>query len=218
MEPKYFKAIASETKQSLDCFSFPHDFYRRNLELNLNVNFHEIMKPTNFKCIAISSLSGLVLISSLSAMAPKPAYADLFEDLKNTANQIDGQIKNAKDLHGSVVSAVGNLSELSKSLGLSPQAQSTDLLDIYSSWYGSITASDKEVVKALITEYAEDKELSFSTFNKSASYTDMSPLAQSQARSIFFKFKEVTVNATPIKNKFLAFAFCLSDGLKQCSK
>jgi hypothetical protein len=105
---------------------------------------------------------------------------------------------------------------LARSLGLAPQAPSTDIFDIYSSWYKSLSPSEKEVVNALLTEYAEDKQLSFATFNKSASYATLSPNAKSKANVIFFKFKEITVVTAPIKDRFLAFAFCLSGESANC--
>jgi hypothetical protein len=173
------------------------------------------MKSTKFKSVTFSLLSSLTLLG-ISFTAVESARADLFGDLQRGVRQVNETVDGGRDLHRSVVGGVDNLGNLARSLGLAPQAPSTDIFDIYSSWYKSISPSEREVVNALLTEYAEDKQLSFSTFNKSASYAALSPSAKSKANVIFFKFKEISVVTAPIKDRFLAFAFCLSSESTNC--
>jgi hypothetical protein len=174
------------------------------------------MKSIKFKSATLSLLSSLTLLGISSTATTEPAHADLFSDLKRNVEWVNGTLDNATELHGSVVRGMNNLGNLARSLGLSPQAPSSDIFDIYSSWYKSMSPCDREVVKALLTEYAEEKQLSFSTFNKSADYTALSPLAKSKASAIFFKFKEISTFAAPVKDRFLAFAFCLNTESKHC--
>jgi hypothetical protein len=174
------------------------------------------MKLIKFKSVAFLLGSSLTLLGISLTTIAESARADFFDNLKSNVDLVNGTINKGVDIHKSVVGGIDNLGNLARSLGLSPQAPSTDIFDIYSSWYKSMSPSEKEVVKALLTEYAEDKQLSFSTFNKSADYAALSPSAKSKASVLFFKFKEVTVVVTPIKDRFLAFAFCLSSNSTHC--
>ncbi len=170
----------------------------------------------NLKHLAVSILSGLTLVSASFATAIPPAHADFFSDIQNTINSVNGAVTGAKDVHGATTSALTNLGGLGSLLGIGPSAPSTDIFDIYGSWYGSMSPSEKEVVKVLISEYAEDRQPSFSEFKKTPEYSSLSTSAKSTASAIFFKFKEVSVNAAPVKDKFLAFAFCLGGGSTKC--
>jgi hypothetical protein len=174
------------------------------------------MPSIKFKSVTLSLLSSLTLLGISFTAIAESARADLFGDLQGGVHQVNETINTGRDIHKSVVGGIDNLGNLARSLGLAPQAPSTDIFDIYSSWYKSISPSEKEVVNALLTEYAEDKQLSFATFNKSVSYAGLSPMAKSKANVIFFKFKEISVVTAPIKDRFLAFAFCLSSGSTSC--
>lgn len=166
------------------------------------------MKSTNLQHITISLLSGLALISISLNTAVKPAQAGLFDDIRIIVGDATKTVETIKDIHASVT-------HLSKLLGLS-NTKSTDLLDIYSDWFKSMSTSEKDTIKIFLNEYAEDKQLSFSTFKSSPEYAALSPQAKSAATAIFFKFKEVTNAAVPVKDRFLAFAFCLSGGSTKC--
>jgi hypothetical protein len=174
------------------------------------------MKSIKVKFVTLSLLSSLTLLGISFTAIAESARADFFGDLQRGVRQVNETIDTGRDIHKSTVGGIDNLGHLARSLGLAPQAPSTDIFDIYSSWYKSISPAEKEVVNALLTEYAEDKQLSFSTFNKSASYAALSPSAKSKANVIFFKFKEITVVTAPIKDRFLAFAFCLSSESTSC--
>jgi hypothetical protein len=173
------------------------------------------MQSSKFKFVTLSFLSSLTLLG-ISFTAAESARAGIFGDLQRGIDRVNETIDSARDMHKSVVGGITNLGHLARSLGLAPQPASTDIFDIYSIWYKSISPSEREVVKALLTEYAEDKQLSFATFNKSAGYAALSPSAKSQANVIFFKFKEISVVTAPIKDRFLAFAFCLSNESASC--
>jgi hypothetical protein len=175
-----------------------------------------IMQLIKFKSVTFSILSSLTLLGLSFTTIAESARADLFGDLQRGVDRVNETINTGRELHKSVVGGVENLGHLARSLGLAPQAPSTDIFDIYSSWYKSISPSEKEVVNALLTEYAEDKQLSFSTFNKSVGYAGLSSSAKSKANVIFFKFKEISVVTAPIKDRFLAFAFCLSSESTRC--
>jgi hypothetical protein len=169
----------------------------------------------NFTKCTAPVLSGLVLIS-LSLSAVRPAQAGFLDGITDAIRGVNNTINDTRDTHQNLTGTVNNLSGLASSLGIGPRAPSTDLFDIYSSWYGAMSPSEKEVVKALVSEFAEDKQLSFAEFKKSPEYGSLSSQAKSTAAAIFFKFKEVSTAALPVKDKFLAFAFCLSGGSTKC--
>jgi hypothetical protein len=173
------------------------------------------MKLFNFKNRTTPFLSGLVLIS-LSLSAVRPAQAGFLDGIGDAIRGVNNTIDGVKDTHRNVTGTVSNLNDLGVSLGLRPGAPSTDLFDIFGSWYGAMSPSEKEVVKALVTEFAEDKQLSFSEFKKTSEYGSLTAPAKAAASAIFFKFKEVSTAAVPVKDKFLAFAFCLSGGSTKC--
>jgi hypothetical protein len=170
----------------------------------------------NLKNLTVSILSGVTLASASFATAIPPARADFFSDIQNTINSVNGAVSGARDVHGATTNALTNLGGLGSLLGIGPSAPSTDIFDIYGSWYGAMSPSEKEVVKVLVSDYAEDKQMSFSEFKKSPEYGSLSAQAKSTASAIFFKFKEVSASAAPVKDKFLAFAFCLGGGSTKC--
>jgi hypothetical protein len=107
------------------------------------------------------------------------------------------------------------LGDLGNTLGIG-LAKDKDIFDTYSRWYGSVDSVEKKVIKALISDYADEKQLSFDGFKKSPQYAALSSKAKSQASAIFFKFKDITAETDKQKNKFLAFAFCLGGGSTNC--
>jgi hypothetical protein len=173
------------------------------------------MKLINIKSCTTSFLSGLVLIS-LSLAAVRPAHAGFLDGITDAIRGVNNTVDGVKDTHSNLTGTARNIGSLGTLLGIGPSAPSTDLFDIYGSWYGAMSPSEKEVVKALVNEFAEDKQLSFAEFKKSPEYGTLSSQAKSSASALFFKFKEVSAAAAPVKDKFLAFAFCLSGGSTKC--
>jgi hypothetical protein len=177
------------------------------------------MKLTNNQIRTASIISSLALATvSLTALV-RPAQAgpfDFLNGINSTINQVNGTVNGVREVHGNTNSTLNNLGGLGTLLGIGPSAPSNDIRDIYASWYETMSPSEKEVVKALITEFAEDKILGFSNFKKTPEYSRLSSQAKSSASSIFFKFKEVSTAAQPQKDSFLAFAFCVNGGAKKC--
>ncbi len=177
------------------------------------------MKLTNNKIRTTSFLSGLALVAVSSAAIVRPAQANPFDFLNginNTINQVNGTVNGVRDVHSNTNSTLNNIGGLGNLLGIGPSAPSNDIRDIYASWYSTMSPSEREVVKVLVTEYAEDKVLGFSDFKKTPEYSRLSTSAKSTASAIFFKFKEVSKAAQPQKDNFLAFAFCVNGGAKKC--
>jgi hypothetical protein len=177
------------------------------------------MKLTNNKTRTTSILSGLALIAASCTAMVRPAQAgpfDFLNGINNTINQVNGTVNGVRDVHGNANSTLSNLGGLGTLLGVGPSTPSNDIRDIYAGWYGTMSPAEKEVVKVLVTEFAEDKVLGFSDFKKTPEYSRLSTAAKSTASSIFFKFKEVSKAAQPQKDNFLAFAFCVNGGAKKC--
>jgi hypothetical protein len=173
------------------------------------------MKLISSKNRTTPLLSGLVLVS-LSLAVVRPAQAGFLDGITDAVRGVRNTVDDVKGIHSNTTSSINDLGSLGRLLGIGPSAPSTDLFDIYGSWYGSMSPSEKEVVKALVTEFAEDKQLSFSEFKKTPEYGSLTSPAKASASAIFFKFKEVSTAAVPVKDKFLAFAFCLSGGSTKC--
>ena len=177
------------------------------------------MKLTSNKIRPTSILSSLVLATVSCTAMVRPAQAgpfDFLNGVQNTINQVNGTVNGARDVHSSTNSTLNNIGGLGTLLGIGPSAPSNDIRDIYASWYGAMSPAEKEVVRVLVTEFAEDKVLEFSGFKKTPEYSRLSPQAKSNASAIFFKFKEVSKAAQPQKDNFLAFAFCTNGGAKKC--
>jgi hypothetical protein len=177
------------------------------------------MKLTSNKIRTTSILSGLALITASGAATVRPAQAgpfDFLNGINNSINQVNGTVNGVRDVHSNTSSTLNNLGGLGTLLGIGPSAPSNDIRDIYASWYGTMSPAEKEVVKVLITEFAEDKVLGFADFKKTPEYSRLSAPAKSTASAIFFKFKEVSKAAQPQKDNFLAFAFCVNGGSKKC--
>jgi hypothetical protein len=178
------------------------------------------MKLTNNKFCTTSILSGLLLATVASAAIVRPAQAgpfDFLNGINNTINQVNGTVNGVRDVHGNTNSTLSNLGGLGNLLGIgSSSTSSNDIRDVYASWYGTMSSAEKEVVKVLVNEFAEDKVSSFAEFKKIPEYSRLSAPAKATASSIFFKFKEVSKAAQPQKDNFLAFAFCMNGGAKKC--
>jgi hypothetical protein len=173
------------------------------------------MKLTKMKHYTNTVLSSLVLLGLSLATTVRPAQAGFLDGITDAIRGVNNTVNGVRDTHKDAGNAFNNLGDLGSSLGLGP-AKDKDIFDTYSRWYGSVNSTEKEVIKALVSDYAEEKQLSFGGFKKSPQYAALSPQAKSQASAVFFKFKSITVETDRQKDKFLAFAFCLSGGGKNC--
>ena len=166
----------------------------------------------------------LLTISISIAAAIEPAHANPFgflNDINNAVSGVNNTVNSIKGTQQNTGNALGNLTNL---LGISQPAtnnadsgdSTSQVLDIYSKWDNNISASDKEIINWLTTQYAEDTPVNFSAFSKSPLYQGKDPQGKSQASALFFKFTELTKAVGPQKDKFLAFAFCVNGGGKNC--
>jgi hypothetical protein len=176
------------------------------------------MKSTNFNRLLTTLLPGLAIFSISLTIFTKPSQAGFLEDIQRTVEKLNKTVEDVHAVYQSTAISIGKIGDLARALGLSPKTPSTDIFDVYSNWYNSLSLSEKEVVNSLILEYAEDKQLSFPTFSKSTQFTALSPQAKSKARIIFFKLRQVFDVALPAKNQFLSYALCLGSETKTCVK
>jgi hypothetical protein len=173
------------------------------------------MKLTNMKHFTTVTLSSLAILGlSLTAIV-RPAQAGFLDGITDAIRGVNNTVNGVRDTQKEVDSTFVNLGDLGSSLGIGP-AKDKDIFDTYSRWYGSVNSTEKEVIKALISDYADEKQLTFGGFKKSPQYASLSAQAKSQASAVFFKFKGITAETDKQKDKFLAFAFCLSGGGKSC--
>jgi hypothetical protein len=185
------------------------------------------------KSILIGSIFTLGISTIVSTNA---ARADFFNDVNNNINNIRGTQKNANDAAGNVTNILGigqpsnstnnnttNINTISVPTTNNDNSNSktvdanTQLSESYLSWYSGLTPTDREIVKELTKKYAEDKPMTFAEFSKTKFYKGKNDAAKSQASAVFFKFKE-TIDAvgSSQKTKFLAYAFCVNGGGKDC--
>ncbi len=151
----------------------------------------------------------------------RPAQANPFgflDDINRNVNGVNNTVNSVRGTQQNTSNTLGNLSNF---LGIGQQASSladpnTQILDIYSKWYTSMTPADKEIVNWLTSQYAEDMPISFAAFSKSPLYKKRSAQDKPKASAVFFKFSEVVKNVGPQKDKFLAFAFCVNGGSTNC--
>jgi hypothetical protein len=173
------------------------------------------MKLTNMKPRTVIVLSSLALLGISLSTAVRPAQAGFLDGITDAIRGVNNTVNGVRDTHTDAGNTLSNLGDLGTTLGIGP-AKDKDIFDTYSRWYGSVNNTEKEVIKALISDYAEEKQLSFGGFKKSPQYAGLSAQAKSQASAIFFKFKGITAETDKQKDKFLAFAFCLGGGGKSC--
>ena len=163
-----------------------------------------------------------LLVTSISiATIVSPAHAgfldginDALRGVNNTVNSIQGTQQNAGGTLGNLTNLLGIGGKPASNAA--PGDPTAQVLDIYSKWYTSVTPAEKEIVNLLTTSYAEDKPMSFGDFSKSPMYQGKDTQGKSQASAIFFKFSEVIKAVGPQKDKFLAYAFCVNGGGKNC--
>jgi hypothetical protein len=171
----------------------------------------------------ISRLLPVVLMVgvSMSALA-SPVQAgpfDFLNSINSTVNDVNNTVNGIKGTQQNTGSAIGNLTNL---LGIGQPASNNSgdptaqVLQVYSKWYSSVTPVDKEIVNMLTTQYAEDTPMTFAAFSKTPFYKGKDAQSKSQASATFFKFSEVIKAVGPQKDKFLAYAFCVNGGGKDC--
>jgi hypothetical protein len=185
------------------------------------------------QAILIGSIFTLGISTIVSTNA---ARADFFSDINNNINNIRGTQNNANDAAGNIKNMLGGSQSGSGSnnnsvTNITPISDptpsndpgngktadaSTQLTESYFAWYSSLTPTQQEIVKELTKKYAEDKPMTFAEFSKSRFYKGKSEDAKSQASTVFFKFKETIDAVGSQKTKFLAYAFCVNGGSKEC--
>jgi protein tyrosine/serine phosphatase len=162
----------------------------------------------------------LVCISTVTIFQPAQAGSfDFLNDINNAAKDVNDTVNSVKGTQQNTSNTLGNLTNF---LGIgqvdnSNSGDPTDrLLDIYSKWYISVSPEDKETINLLTTKYAEDTPITFADFTKSPTYQAKDTRGKSQSSALFFKFNEVVKTVGPQKDKFLAYAFCVNGGGKNC--
>jgi hypothetical protein len=173
------------------------------------------MKLTNMKHRTTIALSSLALLGLSLTTTVRPAQAGFLDGITDAIRGVNNTVNGVRDTHKEIGNTFTNAGDLGTTLGIGP-AKDKDIFDTYSRWYGSVNGAEKEVIKALVSDYAEEKQITFGGFKKSPQYAALSAQAKSQASAVFFKFKSITVETDRQKDKFLAFAFCLSGGGKNC--
>jgi hypothetical protein len=171
----------------------------------------------------ISRLLPVILMIGVSVNAiGSPAQAgpfDFLNGINNTVNDVNNTVNGIKGTQQNTGSAIGNLTNL---LGIGKPASNNSgdptaqVLEVYSKWYTSVSPADKEIVNMLTTQYAEDTPMTFAAFSKTPFYKGKDAQGKSQASATFFKFSEVIKAVGPQKDKFLAYAFCVNGGGKDC--
>ncbi|MFM2303147.1 MAG: hypothetical protein RLZZ135_554 [Cyanobacteriota bacterium] len=172
----------------------------------------------------ISKILTALLTIGISIATAETAHANPFgflNDINNAVSGINNTVNSIKRTQQNTGDTLGNLTNL---LGISQPANNnadsggstSQVLDLYFKWYNNISASDKEIINWLTTQYAEDTLVNFSGFSKSPLYQGKDSQGKSQASALFFKFNELTKAVEPQKDKFLAFAFCVNGGGKNC--
>jgi hypothetical protein len=181
-------------------------------------------------------LIGSIFTLGISTIAnPNVARGDFFNDINNNINNIRGTQNNANDAAGNIKNIFGgsqpsnssnnsttNITPISdpafsNNAGNGQTADAnTQLTESYFAWYSSLTPTQQDIVKELTKKYAEDKSMTFADFSKSRFYKGKSEAAKAQASTVFFKFKETIDAVGPQKTKFLAYAFCVNGGGKDC--
>ncbi len=158
-------------------------------------------------------------ISLTAITQPAQAGFGFLDDINSALNDVNSTLGSVKNAQQSTSVAINNLSNI---LGIAQPATSnssdptTQILEIYSKWYTSMTPTDKEIVNWLTIQYAEDLPIAFATFKKTPLYENSSEEDRPKIASTFFKFSEVIKTVGPQKDKFLAFAFCVNSGSTTC--
>jgi hypothetical protein len=158
---------------------------------------------------------------SMNTLA-RPAQANPFDflnginrtvnDVNNTVNSVKGTQQNAGGALGNLTNFLG-IGQPASNNSSDPTAQ---VLEVYAKWYTSVSPADKEIVNMLTTQFAEDTPMTFAAFSKTPFYKGKDAQGKSQASATFFKFSEVIKAVGPQKDKFLAYAFCVNGGGKDC--
>ncbi|NJR75670.1 MAG: hypothetical protein HC773_22745 [Scytonema sp. CRU_2_7] len=110
-------------------------------------------------------------------------------NINNTVNSVDHTVRNT---NGTVKNLSDTLGIQSNEPGTSTtntnnnaQSNTKQILGIYHTWYKSLSPSDQETVAKLIMEYAQDKQVSFSTLSKNEWFTQKDLQEQQKIGSIF---------------------------------
>jgi hypothetical protein len=163
-----------------------------------------------------------LLMTSISiATVVSPARAGFLDGINDALRGVNNTVNSIQGTQQQTTGTLGNLTNL---LGIggqpanngAPVDSTAQVLDIYAKWYMGVTPAEKEIVNLLTTSYAEDAPMTFAAFSKTPAYKDKDAQGKSQASAIFFKFSEVIKAIGPQKDKFLAYAFCVNGGGKNC--
>jgi hypothetical protein len=163
-------------------------------------------------CTTIALFSLTLLGLSLTTTV-RPAQAGFLDTITDAIRNADNNVNRTQNTREN---AENYRKLLEVACPGSPPKQ--DLLDFYSEWYGSLDNAEREVLKLLISNYAEDKKLTWNEFKKSSLYKAFSSEVKSKVSKIFFNFRTITVEIDKEKRKdrLLALDSCLSGGEKKC--
>jgi hypothetical protein len=180
-------------------------------------------------------IASICTLGMLTITNPTAARADFFKDINNTLNNVRGTQENANNAAVNVNNILGggqsdnntnnptNITPISSPTTNNNDSSNTrsgdpnmQIYENYFSWYSGLTPTEQEIVKELTRKYAEDKSMTFADLSKSRFYKGKNEATKSQVSAVFFKFKETIDTVGSQKTKFLAYAFCVNGGGKDC--
>lgn len=154
------------------------------------------------------------------------AIANPLRAINKVLNEVDRTNNTIRRTNYTIKDTNNNVDSLSNTLGISPSNlnsssnnnDSTEqVLQIYETWYKSLSPSDREIVSWLVMENARNQSVTFETISNSEWFLQKPIEEQSQIGGLYFKLDEVIKATGDDKGRFLAFAFCVNGGGDNCA-
>ncbi|MGC1307682.1 MAG: hypothetical protein WA885_10660 [Phormidesmis sp.] len=160
------------------------------------------------------SATCILLSTQVSASAnPFGGILDAVNQVNRTVNSVDRTINGTRY----------TINSLSETLGLNSSAAgnsddpTTQVLQLYQSWYKDLDASEQETVSWLVMENAKNQVVGFDTVSSSDWFLQKPAADQSQVAATFFQLQSLLDASAQDRNRFLGFAFCVNSGSESCA-
>jgi hypothetical protein len=164
--------------------------------------------------LAIALASTLVPVALQS-----PASAGLFDVIRGANNAVN----TVRVIQGTFEYTRATVNSLNELLGLSNDKDRyvkddsvATAMGLYADWSKTLVQSDRDFVQFILLEQAGGEKTSLKTVKTFPGYADLPRADQMKLSATYMKLAKILELAQPDEKRFMAYAFCLESGQKDC--
>jgi hypothetical protein len=165
----------------------------------------------------------IVLASVLAPFAVhSPASAGLFDIIRGV-NTVNNAVNTVRAIQGTIEYTRDTVKGLNELLGLGNEKDRyvkddsvATAMGLYTDWSKALVGNDKALVQFVLMEQAGGEKTTAKIVKTFPGYDEMIRADQMKLTATYMKLAKILELAQPDEKRFMAYAFCLESGQKDC--